>query len=321
MQTFQKSSGRVPEEIQNQINFYLYFLGQKSWLQVAVRDPVDYDYMLNNSIKLQGTPPLTFNLLDKAIETPEELTAQYWPEMEELYIGFIPELEKNVTWAAACNWPSTPDELRQHFAMLRDAFDLWLGYPPKVSEWLPRDAADYLMRLKPLERFLATSPESLIHGEPPKETGCADFLNAFPEASYWYKIRNSFRDWFFYTTQEPWPELPSPSPTIPGRLLDYIRHSANGLMVERYNSPFIVSLAWAELIHYARVNAKGRYCEVCGQRFIVAFRQWGKQFHCSVKCRKQATSEKTREYNSSYYKSHQGKITSAGFGKRAKKKP
>lgn len=68
----------------------------------------------------------------------------------------------------------------------------------------------------------------------------------------------------------------------------------------RYSSPLLVPIAWAELVHFAQVNAVGTYCANCGKGFVISFRQRNRQQFCSRACWEAANKERRRLYHRDY---------------------
>lgn len=186
-------------ELQEWLEFHLYASERDVALQVAVRQPGG-EMWANKTLARKRDPQSLF-LLELILEEPERVASRLWPELEPIFGG--PGWERETALASACGWPASPEELKRHIDLLWAAFDLWLASNPKVSEWCPEEAARLLTVRRPSERFLATSPESLV--QKTKETGCRSFLDAFPELRTWFEIREELRSHLAIVGAEPWP--------------------------------------------------------------------------------------------------------------------
>lgn len=293
--------------------FNLYLASRDVWLQSAVRTSGP-GYVLRTMRKLRPFE-LPF-LLAEAVERPEAFVAVFCPELEGVF-GGTPGWERVVTLAAASGWPTDEDEVRKEIALLRDAFNLWLAYPPRPAPWLPAEAVEYLAGLKPAQRFLATCPEAICSRG---ETGIGGFLAAFPEGERWVEIRAEMKGRLQVAGEEPWPQQKGP-PASAATLMDHLRATAGRRWLTRYSSPFLLSLAWVELVHHVKKDARGAYCRTCGEPFIPASpNQTRRQVYCSPACRRKADPAQAREAQALYKRFRRGKIPAEEYARLAREK-
>lgn len=282
-------------------------------------------------------PPVTFWYLELALDYPEsfaDLLCKAWPQLET-FLGGLPDRRDEAAVALALGAPGPPESLRESLELLWDAFDLWLACPPGNSEWLPpwlpREAVGCLERLRPAERFLATSPEGVVYdreisrmlglgnARAPRHIAPRYFVEAFPHLRRWWEIREALKDALLRVRTVPWPESPSSGGALHATLKDHLMSRRR--WVERCSSSSLVALAWAELVHYARSNAKGRYCAACGRRLIAPRHQAGKKrLYCSERCRRTADPSRSREYARLYMRYRRGKLSWEEFDRLCREK-